>query len=40
MDPGMRVVLAVLGALIGAAMSGSFVIVGTVLGGFVGFAIA
>jgi uncharacterized membrane protein len=40
MDPGMRVVLSVLGVLIGAALSGSSVVVGAVLGGFVGYAIA
>ena len=36
----MRVVLAVLGVLIGAALSSSSVVVGAVLGGFLGFSIA
>ncbi len=36
----MRVVLAVLGVLIGAAVSGSSVVVGAVLGGFLGYAVA
>jgi uncharacterized membrane protein len=40
MDPGMRAVLAVLGVLIGAALSNSAVIVGALFGGFVGYAIA
>jgi uncharacterized membrane protein len=40
MDPGMRLVLAVLGVVIGAALSSSSIIVGAVLGGFVGYAIA
>ncbi len=36
----MRVVLSVLGVLLGAAASGSSVVVGAVLGGFVGYALA
>jgi len=40
MDPGMRVVLALLGVLIGAALSSSSIVVGAVLGGFIGFSIA
>jgi uncharacterized membrane protein len=40
MDPGMRVVLAVLGMLIGAALSNASIMVGVVLGGFIGFSIA
>jgi uncharacterized membrane protein len=40
MDPGMRVVLAVLGLLVGAALSTSSVLIGAVLGGFIGFVIA
>jgi uncharacterized membrane protein len=40
MDPGMRVVLAVLGALIGAAYSGGSPLIGAVVGGFIGYAMA
>ena len=36
----MRVVLAVLGLLVGAALSSSSALVGAILGGFIGFAIA
>ncbi len=36
----MRVVLAVLGVLVGAALSSSSVVIGAVLGGFIGFSIA
>ena len=36
----MRVVLALLGVLIGAALNGSSILVGAVLGGFIGFSIA
>jgi hypothetical protein len=40
MDPGMRVVLALLGVLIGAALSSSSIVLGAALGGFIGFSIA
>jgi hypothetical protein len=40
MDSRMRVVMALLGVLIGAALSGSSAIVGAILGGFIGYATA